>query len=286
MSLQLKRAGPLLAVLALALTLVPAASSGTYGDASGDNVGGAGDVTGVTVTGDKNSGQLVFRVAGVNIASSQQNVLFVDIDTDANPATGDLLDGGTEYSFYIDDNSYGFGRWEGSDWVRAPNSTVRVSGGTSLITISVNRSELGNTSDFNFEVTSLAVPLGGSGSVGLDSAPDDGSYNYSFDSNGPLITSVDVRTTPSGGPRAGKAFKVEPTALHLPPDGRTSASPIVAESYTCTAKLGSKALTGTGTGSCTFAIPKKKSHGKKLTVRLTVNYEGATKVIPYTFTVR
>src|SRR5690242_11893853 len=98
MFLQLKRAGPVLAVLALALTLVPAASSGTYGDATSDNAGGAGDVTNVTVTGDKNSGQLVFRIAGINIASSQQNVLFVDIDTDANPATGNLLDGGDEYS--------------------------------------------------------------------------------------------------------------------------------------------------------------------------------------------
>jgi hypothetical protein len=286
MSVQLKRAGPLLAVLALALALVPTASSGSYADATGDNVGGAGDVTGVTVAGDKNTGQLVFRIAGVNMASSPQNVLFVDIDTDANPTTGNLLDGGDEYPFYVDDGSYDFARWDGSNWVDASHATVRVSGGTSLITISVNRSELANTSDFNFDVTALAVPFVGSTTVGLDLAPDDGSYNYAFDSNGPLITSVDVRTTPSGGPRAGKAFKVEPTALHLPPDGRMSASPVVAESYTCAAKLGAKALRGTGRGSCTFAIPKKKSRGKKLTVRLTVNYEGATKVFPYTFTVR
>src|SRR6185312_8578690 len=106
MFVQLKRAGPLLAVVALALVLVPAASSGTYGDATGDSVGGAGDVTGVTVTGDKGSGQLVFRIAGVNIASSAENVLFLDIDTDANPTTGNLLDGGAEYSFYLDNGSY------------------------------------------------------------------------------------------------------------------------------------------------------------------------------------
>lgn len=286
MSIQLKRAGPLLAVLALALSLVPAASSGTYGDATGDSIGGAGDVTGVAVTGDKGSGQLVFRIAGVNIASSEENVLFVDIDSDANPTTGNLLDGGNDYSFYVDDTSYGFARWDGADWVRASNSTVRVSGGTSLITISVNRSELGNTSDFNFDVTTLAMPLSGSTSLGIDSAPDDGSYNYSFDSNGPLITSVDVRTTPSGGPRAGKMFTLQPTALHLPPDGRTNASAIAPESYSCAAKLGARKLTGTGTGSCSFAIPKKKSRGKSLVVQVTVNYQGATKVIPYTFRVR
>ena len=58
--------------------------------------------------------------------------------------------------------------------------------------------------------------------LGADVAPDDGAYNYSFEANGPLITSVDVQTTPSVGPKAGKRFVVQPTALHLPPDGRTS----------------------------------------------------------------
>ena len=282
MFVKLKRAGPILAVLALALMLVPAASSGTYGDKSGDNIGGAGDITGVTVSGDKGSGQLIFRITGSNIASSETNVVFLDIDSDANPATGD---DGAEYFFVVDNDTYYLGHWNGADWDDAPYTTVRVTGGPAGIMISVNRAEVGNTADFNFSASTLAVPVEGTG-AGFDSAPDDGEYNYSFDANGPQINSVDASTTPSAGPRAGKQFVLAPTALHLPPDGRTSGSAILPDSYSCVATLGAKKLTGTGTGSCTFAIPKKKSRGKKLTVQLTVTYQGAAKVIPYTFRVR
>jgi hypothetical protein len=281
---RLKRAGPLGAVVIAALVLVPSASSGNYGDPSGDSTNGAGDITSLTVSGDKASGQVVFRIGGSNIASSQQNVLFVDIDTDANPATGDLS--GDEYSFYVDDSSFDFVHWNGSDWVPTPYSTVRVSGGTSGIMISVNRSELGNTNDFNFSATALNVAVNGTtATLGRDLAPDDGAYNYSFDANGPQIDSVDVQTTPSAGPHRGKLFVIAPTALHLPPDGRMNPTTITPESYSCTAKLGARTLTGTGTGGCTFAIPKKKARGKTLTVQLTVNYEGAVKVMPLKFKV-
>jgi hypothetical protein len=285
--LHLKRAGPIAAVVVLALALVPAASSGNYADPSGDNVGGAGDITSVTVAGDKGSGQLVFRIAGVNIASSEQNVIFLDIDSDANPNTGNLVDGGADYSFYVDDTSYGFAHWTGADWAQLSPTTVHVSGGTSQIMVSVNRSELGNTADFNFEATALNVVLSGtSPQVGLDAAPDDGAYNYSLDANGPQIDSVDVQTTPSAGPKAGTRFVVVPTALHLPPDGRITPATLVPESYSCSAKLGTKKLGGSGTGACTISIPKKKARGKQLTVQLTVNYQGTAKIVPLTFKVR
>jgi hypothetical protein len=291
--LHLPRAGPIALALVVALAVVPSASSGTYADASGDNIGGAGDITSVGVSGDKTSGQLLFRIAGANMASSDENVLFLDIDTDANPLTGNLSEGGTEYSFYVANRTFDFSRWDGAQWVDTPYTTVRVSGGTSQIVISVNRSELGNTTDFNFSANTLNfVVTGNVATVGLDAAPDDGAYNYSFEANGPLINSVDVQTTPSAGPKAGKRFVVQPTALHLPPDGRTAATPLLPESYSCSATLGGKKVTGTATGGCTFSIPKKPKakHGKKppakkLVVQLTVNYQGATKVVPLTFNV-
>jgi hypothetical protein len=284
---RLKRAGPIAAVLMAALVLVPSASSGNYVDPTGDAFGGAGDITSAVVAGDKGSGQLVFRIAGSNIASSEHNALYVDIDSDANPQTGSLPDNGAEYEFYVDDSSYSFARWDGAHWVEAPNLSVRVSGDTSLITISVNRNELGNTSDFNFVATEFSMTVNGNVALlGLDLAPDDGAYNYSFDANGPQIDSVDVQTTPSAGPRAGKQFVINPTALHLPPDGRTNPATIAPESYSCAVNLGAKKLAGRGTGGCTVTIPKKKSKGKKLTVQLTVNYQGAAKVVPLTFKVK
>ena len=282
---RLKRAGPIAAALVAALVLVPSASSGNYTDPSGDSLG-AGDITAVTVAGDKGSGQLVFRISGANIATSGTNPLFLDIDTDANPLTGDLIAGGIEYSFYVDGDSYDFGRWDGSKWAEAPSLTVRVSGNSSQILISVNRSELGNSADFNFVASTFSLAtVESTVSLGLDLAPDDGVYNYSFDANGPQINSVDVQTTPAAGPKAGKRFVVVPTALKLPPDGRTTPVNVLPESYSCVAKLGAKKLAGSGTGRCTIAVPKKKARGKRLTVLLTVTYQGATKVVPLTFKV-
>jgi hypothetical protein len=277
---RLKRAGPIAAVLMAALVLVPTASSGSYTDPSGDS-GAAGDITALTVTGDKASGQLLFRVTGTNIASSESNVLFLDIDSDANPLTGNLMDNGADYSFYVDNDTYEFAHWDGSHWVDTSNLSVRVSGGTSQILISVNRSDVGNPADFNFFASTFNVTA-----AAIDSAPDDGGYNYSFDANGPQIDSVDVQTAPTVGPKAGKKFTVTPTALHFPPNGAANSTTILPESYSCTATLGAKKLAGTGTGGCTVSIPKKKSKGKKLTVQLTVNYQGSTKVVPLTFKVK
>ena len=271
--------GPMVAALMAALVLVPSAASGNYADPAGDS-GAAGDITAVTVVGDKGSGQVVFRITGSNLATSETNLLFVTIDSDANPLTGDLTDNGSDYWFGMDNSTYGFEHWDGSRWVDNPDLTVRITGNSSAITISVNRSELGNTADFNFASSTLNLSDRTS-----DHGPNDGAYNYSLDVNGPQINSVDVKTTPSVGPRAGKRFVVVPTGLKLPPDGRAIATPVLPESYSCTAKLGAKQLAGSGTGGCSIAVPKKKARGKRLTVQLTVIYQGATKVVPLTFKV-
>jgi hypothetical protein len=278
---RLRRAAPIAAVLIAALVLVPTASStSNYTDASGDNKN-AGDITGLTVAGDKGSGQLVFRISGANLATSDDNLLFLDIDSDANPLTGNILADGTDFTFAVGGDGYWFARWNGSDWVDTPGLSVTVAGGSSQIIISVNKSELGNTSDINFDAWTVNVS-----DRSVDSAPDEGAYNYSLDANGPLINSVDVQTTPTAGPKAGKKFVVQPTALHLPPDARQTPANPAPDSYSCTAKLGAKKLVGTATGACTFSIPKKKSKGKTLSVQLTVNYQGAAKVVPLTFKVR
>jgi hypothetical protein len=278
---RLKRAGPIAAVLMAALVLVPTASStSNYTDPAGDS-GKAGDITNVTVSGDKGSGQLLVRVGGSNLATSDDNVLFVDIDSDANPLTGNILDNGADYSFLLVGDGYYFVHWNGSRWDETPFASVTIAGGSSQILISVNKSEIGNPSDVNVTTSTLSMP-----DFSTDSAPDDGAFNYSFDANGPQIDSVDVQTTPAAGPKAGKTFVIQPTTLHFPPDGRKSTAAITPESYSCTAKLGTKKLVGTGTGGCTFSIPKKKSKGKTVSVQLTANYQGATKAVPLTFKVR
>jgi hypothetical protein len=195
--------------------------------------------------------------------------------------TGDLSDSGSDYTFFVDDSTYGFVHWNGTDWVATSDLSVRVSGGASQILISVNKSDLGNTADFNFYASTFNTVDKGS-----DDAPSDGLFNYSFEANGPQINSVDVKTLPAAGPKAGKKLVVTPTGLKLPPDGRSAAaSAILPESYSCTAKLGAKKLAGSGTGGCSITIPKKNARGKTVTVLLTVIYQGATKTVPLKFKV-
>jgi hypothetical protein len=147
--------------------------------------------------------------------------------------------------------------------------------------ISVNKSELGNTSDFNFSATTVDVA-----NKQLDSAPDVGMFNYSLADGGPQIQAITLSTTPTAGPKAGKAFTVTPTGVTLPPTGGLSPTAPKPDGYTCSATLKGRTLRGSGTGGCTFKVAKRKTRGKTLKVTVTVQYEGASKAFPYTFKVR
>jgi hypothetical protein len=277
------RAAVLAAVVA-ALVLVPSAVSQSgpqYADVTGDGAT-AGDVAGVSVVGDQGSGQIVFRVGGANLSTSKSLYTALFIDSDANPATGNLNWNGADYALGVDNDTYDFVHWNGSDWVDTPYSTVRVCciGGGSSVMFSVNRSELGNTSEFNFMARSYNMDTNAS-----DDAPDDGMYNYSFAAGGPDIQGVTLQTTPSSGPRAGKRFVVTPLGLKLPPNGAVVSIAPQPESYSCRATLKGRTLAGSGTGGCTLSIAKKKTRGKKLSVEVTVTYEGATKTVPFSFVV-
>jgi hypothetical protein len=277
-----RTAGLLAAALVTLVGLVaaaPAGAAGKYTDPSGDS-GSAPDLSGVTVSGDKSTGQIIFQINGTNLSSSENNPTWLDIDSDANPLTGDILGGGADYEFVVDSTGYGFWHWNGSDWVDTSYSTVRIFGTSSGVMISVNRNEIGNPMDFNFSATSADWA-----NKKFDFAPDDGMYNYSLDDGGPLITGITLQTTPAAGPTAGRSFVVNPTGLTLPPSGllNPSSETPKPDSYTCSATLKGRALPGAGTGGCTFKIAKKKTRGKLLKVIVTVNYEGASKVFTYTF---
>jgi hypothetical protein len=234
------------------------------------------------VLGDRSSGQIVFRVSGSGLSNAPNQVTFLYIDSDANPLTGDVDSDGADYAFGVDSDGYDFAHWNGSSWADTPYSTVRICcvGGGSSLMISVNRSELGNTSSFNFSADTWNRDARSG-----DDAPDFGMFNYSFDAGGPDIQAIMVTTAPSFGPRAGKTFVVTPVALKLPPNGVPISILPTPESYSCKATLAGRAVARTGTGGCTMRIAKKKTRGKKLNVVVTVIYQGATKSVPFTFVV-
>jgi hypothetical protein len=277
------RSGVAFAFAAAALALIGAGASGAsgkYTDPSGDSRGGP-DITNVEVFSAPN-GQILFRVSVTGIQPGSDTLSFLEIDADANPLTGDLASLGSEYSLVLDERerAYGFGRWTGSAWDwDAPSSTVQVTAASGMFLVSVNASELGGTRSFNFWVRSI---LGEFAAGTYDDAPDDDAFNYTLAAGGPEIREVAVTATPSA-PRAGRRFSVIATSVTLPVG--TAGSPAKPESSTCTARLGTRALRGSGAGGCTFAIPKR-AKGKRLTVTLTVTYQGASKSVTRVYRVR
>jgi hypothetical protein len=254
-------------------------STGTYADRTGDS-GLAPDISNVTISSSPD-GQVLFRVTA-NVAAASEAWTVLLLDTDVNEATGSPNTLGADFMFEVDetDRTYWFGRWNGSDWEETPYDTVSVFSGSAGVTISVNRSELANTGEFNFWART------GSGDFAegrYDDAPDDGTWNYAVAAGGPNIEAVLVATKPSSGPKAGRPFSVSPAGLRVKSNG---GSPILPQpdTYSCRATLGGRALVGTATGGCNWRVPAK-ARGKVLRVVLTVNYQGATKSVPFVYRV-
>jgi hypothetical protein len=270
-----------LGVAASAMLLLggSATATGRYTDPSGDS-GQAPDISGVTVSSDAN-GQITLLVNIVNLPSPADVRTFVFLNTDEDETTGDPQTLGSEYGFVVDesDGSYGFAHWDGSKWGDTPNSTVQVFSGPSGVRILVNRSELGNTNEFELWARTR---LGDVSANQADDAPDAGTYNFSVAANGPNIHGIVTQLKPTL-PKAGRRFAIVVGGLKVGPDQAISVLP-QPDSYSCRAKVAGRVLKGTGTGKCSWLIPKK-ARRKQLVVTLTLSYQGATRTFKFPFRV-
>jgi len=278
---RLRRLLVLLAGLATASLLLAGSASAAeqYADPSGDS-GSAPDILGATVISNT-AGQMIFHLAVANVPSSGDVQTALFIDSDANPTTGCVSCGGVDYLLVLDqsDHTWGFGHWNGSAWAATSDSTVVVLIVSDGFLISVNKSEVGNSSQINFWVLTMAA---GGGDGKSDEAPADGVWNFDLQAGGPAIQDVQLQAKPAA-PKHGKAFTVSVTGLTLPQTGaKDTPQP---ESYSCTATLAGRPLAGGGANGCTFKL-NKKSRGKKLVVTVTVKYEGVTKTVTRTYKVK
>jgi hypothetical protein len=271
-----------LATATAALAAVGAAqATGSYGDVTGDGKG-APDIAKVTVTSDA-AGQILFTIGVDNLPLGADVTTLLFLNTDMNADTGRPSTEGADYVFGVDDDGYGFARWTGADWdFGTPYSTVRVRVTSGGVTISVNRSELGNTNEFNFWTRTIAGEFSANQ---IDDAPDEGVWNYSLAANGPNIVELLVQAAPAAGPKAGATFSLTPVGLKLPTAGAPGSLLPAPESYSCKAMLKGRPIVGSGTGGCSWTLPKK-ARGKALAVVVTVSYQGATKSVPFSYRVR
>ena len=284
----------LLASMALlALTLATGATATqsasapvvSFSDQTGDS-GTAADIATVSVTND-DQGQYGFDIA-LATPYTTTGGLSLFLDTDLNPTTGDPKSAGADYVL-IDDNTtstWSFLKWDGTQWaVASPNATVKDSVSTDgkHVFLTVNKSELGDSTGFNFFVETIE----GDGSDGhWDDAPS-GSAVWQY-----KLQTVLHLTLVAAHSFAVKAGGIWNTGLIV---GRSDTGETVGSegTLTCSGTSGSTKLAvdtaafvsgGKGKATvavCSFKVPKKLKH-KALHATVTVSYQGQS--IKHSFT--
>jgi hypothetical protein len=266
-------------VAALAAAAVAAAhvsadtSVQTFSDATGDS-GTAVDITGVTVTNDE-TGRYRFDITFGGVFDNPAE-LDLYLDTDSNPKTGDPSYVGADYivADYQDSHTYDFFKWDGTKWAETQNfAPIQVSVGAARkdLEVDLNKSDLDNTTSFNFWVATYRLDS----NKDSDTAPAAAAtWAYTFQ-NTLRLRAAGARATAA---KAGGQWTLFLLAT------RSDTGAFVHEgSIICSAGAGSLKLklvarafvTPTGeigtAASCTFAVPKKAKH-KALTGHLTLSY--------------
>lgn len=242
-------------------------------DPGGDSTG-APDITRVTVANDL-AGNLLFVVqVGNRTGFAANDGIAIFIDTDRNVQTG-VTATGVDYAIGFDGGvpAVGLARWNGTSFEDAPTTTLRGGWAPGYAAV-INRSELGNTTAFDFQVVSLLLE-----GEDIDVAPNTDFGTYTVAS--PHIETIAPRFS-TAAPRAGTTFRLNSVQLKFETD-ETAPAP----KFTCRATLAGKRIRGTGSGGCAFKLPKN-AKGKRLVVTITATPTGGkAQTFPaYTFRVR
>ena len=250
----------------LALLLFGASGAGaatTFTDATGDATGGGADLTQAVVSNDA-AGNITLAFTFANrTAFAPTDTLVIILDTDKNASTGNT---GFDYGIVVSASGARLLQWNGSTFVPSAQTTLTTANNN--FTITVNRSELGNTTGFIFGAETLV------GTTPSDMAPDSGNWTYDLGLK-PVLNTLAAHFSPAK-PTHGRVFRLASTQLRLA-DGTV----VKADSVTCVATLNGKRLAG----RCAWHIPAN-ARGKRLVIVLTAHYQGATATFtPWRFRV-
>jgi hypothetical protein len=276
----LTRPGLVLAI-AVALVALPAAASGalsspaapalaaantsTYQDSTGENPSGP-DITTIVVSND-DAGTITFRINAPNRPQLTQDMaVFMDIDSDANQATGDQDNFGADFIIELIRGEIILFKWDGTDYrVSATQASLSYSwsGGA---TIRINASNLNNTrrlgfdvllvSDIAFDPVTSAADCGpGGATCKRDFAPVVGLYTYQVKITPPTL--VVKKLTPSPAkPTAGQAF-----TLRLVAARSDTGAVVQSGKVACAGRVGNARLKAqvqrvvAGAATCTWNLP-------------------------------
>jgi hypothetical protein len=277
--------------LAVACVVVSTAGAITapptnFTDPTGDS-GTAPDITNIAVTNDDH-GLYTFTI---DFATPYVNAddLTIAIDSDNNDNTGDPQALGADYIFADDYASHSFDLavWQSTDFAEAAHSTanVVVASDNKSVTMTINKSDLGNSTGFDFFI----ISSDGSFDPGhTDDAPSGaGAFSYSAQT----VFTLSAGSFHDGAAKAGGTWTVSMRAVRSDTNATVGSDGTIA----CKATEGSKKLavvshsfvsSGGGGGSsavCTFRVPKKPKHAA---VHATVTVSDAGQSASKSFTAK
>ncbi len=258
-------------------------SSTTYPDSIGEDPQ-APDITSTTVSND-DAGLITFRVAISNRPSLTPDMLLeIDMDTDANPATGDSrgLVAGTDFLIQLVPGAVNLYKWSGSDYPGVAAPSLVYAYDASGATIKVNAADLGNARTINFLVAIVSgATTDADGnpdftSAHLDFSPDPGHGAFTYEVKVTVSLSATAFTTSPKPPRAGRPFSVGLAASESDTGG-----PVQQGTVRCVGRIGGRLLRPrssrvvNGVAVCMWAIPKT-AKGKRIAGSITLTSQGAT----------
>jgi hypothetical protein len=252
-----------------------ASNSQTYTDSTGETPN-APDITTLTVSND-DAGNITFQVNVPNRPTLTPDMLmFIYLDTDNNPATGDPQIFGTDDVIQLVPGAVNLFPWTGTTYgsaIATPSLTYSWTNG--VATIHISDSALKATKAFNFAVevdSGIAVDETGNPDFTnalADVAPDPGHGTYQYNVLTQLKLTAGAFTTSPKPAKSGKPFSAGFAATENDTGG-----PVKSGTVTCTATVAGKhipaahkgAITN-GVATCVWPLPKKD---KGLTIRGTV----------------
>ena len=244
----------------------------------------APDLTSVRVT-DAKDGWISFAVSTPNYATvPPESVLLVAIDRDNRATTGN---GGADALITAVAGGISLERWDqqAEEWMPDPRPTrARVRNAGNVITVDIHRSELDNASRFGFAFTAVALDAVGDAVVGVDFAPDNGSFwRYTLANKAALRL---LAAAPVGAPKAPRAGK--PFTISLPVRRSDTNRGITSGTVRCKVTADGMRVRATGTvgggrARCSLAVPKG---ARAVRGSMTVRSGGTAVTARFSFKVR
>jgi len=280
-----------LPTIASGATTGTAANTTTYQDSVGEDAS-APDITTIVASND-DAGTITFKVNVPNRSQlTPDTVLVMDIDSDANPATGDTDNFGADYILQIILGESLLFKWDGTDYRVSANQSSLAYQWKDGATIRINSADLGNTRKLSFDaiVVSGVVIDQTTGAIDCsqckrDFAPGVGLYTYDVKVGRASLVAKSLKATPAK-PTAGKPFTLRLVAA------RSDTGAVVQNGRaTCVARIGSAKLAAKvqrvqgGAAVCTWNLPAN-AKGKTFHGSVSVVFEGLRASKGFTATIR